>query len=240
MTAIIGAGANTAATDKMPGSTGVDGSSQSAASSSKLAQNFDTFLTMLTTQLKHQDPLSPMDSTQFTSQLVQFASVEQQINANKNLETLIGVQKTNQTAAAIGYLGQTVEIAGSDVPLQGGKGNFSYTLPSDAKDATVLIRNTDGTLVRKASVPTDKGRHDINWDGKDDNGNALNDGKYTFQVVANAKDGSTMDVPTTVFGRVTDLSSDTTGTLLSLGGVTTSLDKVLTIRDTASLASSTN
>jgi flagellar basal-body rod modification protein FlgD len=237
MTAITGAGAQTAVTDKL--ATGsATGTSKAATSRSSLAQNFDTFLTMLTTQLKHQDPLSPMDSTQFTNQLVMFAGVEQQINTNSNLESLIGVQKTNQTAAAIGYIGQTVEVEGSTMPLQGGKGTFSYTLDADAKSATVLIRNSEGTLVRKASIPTDKGRHDVNWDGKDDSGNALEDGQYTFEVAATAKDGSTMTAGTTVFGKVTEVAADATnGTQLSLGGLLTTLDKVLTIRDTASLAS---
>ncbi|MCC7047960.1 MAG: hypothetical protein IT562_14710, partial [Alphaproteobacteria bacterium] len=76
-------------------------------SMSKLAENFDQFLTLLTTQLKNQDPLSPMDSAQFTQQLVSFAGVEQQINTNKNLETLLSLQKSNQMVGALDLMGKT-------------------------------------------------------------------------------------------------------------------------------------
>ena len=79
-----------------------------AAAQKSLASNFDTFLTLLTTQLQHQDPLSPMDSTEFTQQLVQFSSVEQQISANKNLESLIALTKSRSSADAVSYLGKSL------------------------------------------------------------------------------------------------------------------------------------
>src|SRR6267142_4445505 len=73
-----------------------------------LSTNFNTFLTLLTTQLKNQDPLAPMDSNQFTQQLVQFSQVEQQINANKNLESLISLTKNQASVNAVSYLGKTL------------------------------------------------------------------------------------------------------------------------------------
>ena len=91
----------------------------SEVAGAKLAENFDTFLQLLTTQLQHQDPLSPMESNEFVAQLVQFSEVEQAIASNKSLEKLIDLQNTNQATAAIGYIGQTVEAAGSGAHVSG-------------------------------------------------------------------------------------------------------------------------
>jgi flagellar basal-body rod modification protein FlgD len=219
------AAATTSSTDK------------AAASSVKLSQTFDTFLTMLTTQLKHQDPLSPMDSTQFTNQLVQFSAVEQQINANSNLQQLIGLQKTNQVASAISYLGQTVEVSGSDLPLQNGKASFSYTLPEAAHDISIAIKDAAGHVVGSMpAVDPAAGRHEMSWNGKDSSGNQLADGKYSISLVANNSDGNPIDATTTVYGKVTDLApDDTNGTLLGIGQVVSTIGNVLTVRDTASL-----
>lgn len=235
----VGAAALTTKTDKM--ATGTDDGSKSAASKSKLAQNFDTFLVMLTTQLKHQDPLSPMDSTQFTNQLVQFANVEQQINANKNLETLISVQKTNQTSAAIGYLGQTIEAPTNGLPLQDGKAAFSYTLPEEAAAVSINIKNDAGKVVATMTGKTDKGRHEVTWDGKDSAGNQLADGKFTIEAVAVDREGTVLEAASTVYGKVTDIGTDNDGgTLVSMNGVVVKINDVLTIRDAASLAKAAN
>src|ERR1700686_3335504 len=78
--------------------------------SQQLAGNFDTFLKLLTTQLQNQDPLSPMDSNQFTQELVQFSQVEQQINTNTSLASLIALTKTQSSANAVSYLGKTITI----------------------------------------------------------------------------------------------------------------------------------
>lgn len=170
---------------------------KSAVSGKKLAENFDTFLIMLTTQLKHQDPLSPMDSTEFTNQLVQFANVEQQIAANANLETLIGVNAMSQKAWSISYIGSTIEAESASVPLQGSKesntneiqhvggtANFSYTLPQAAKSVKIEIKDANGNVVRSFSGSTAVGRHADNWDGNDASGQAAPNGKYTVNVTA--------------------------------------------------------
>src|SRR5450432_1070196 len=88
---------------------------QAAASAATpaLAGNFNDFLKLLTTQLQHQDPTSPLDPNQFTQELVQFASVEQQINTNKSLGTMISLQQTQQAASALTFLGATVAVSGA-------------------------------------------------------------------------------------------------------------------------------
>src|ERR1700720_4137539 len=91
-----------------------------------LAGNFNEFLSLLTTQLQHQDPLSPLDTNQFTQQLVQFASVEQQINMNTQLTTLISLQQTAQATSALSFIGATVVVSGNSAQLAGGQATWNY------------------------------------------------------------------------------------------------------------------
>jgi flagellar basal-body rod modification protein FlgD len=210
----------------------------SSAGKATLGSNFNTFLTMLTTQLKHQDPLSPMDSTQFTNQLVQFSSVEQQINANSNLEKLIKLQQTSQTSQGISYLGQTVEVAGTDLALQDGAASLSYTLPKEAREVKILIKDSSGSQVRTITGDTASGRHDISWDGKDSSGTQMDDGRYSIQITATAADGSPITATSTTFGRVTKITNDATnGSQLVMGAgtkgndITLTMDKVVSIND---------
>ncbi|EME71151.1 flagellar hook capping protein [Paramagnetospirillum caucaseum] len=210
----------------------------SSAGKATLGSNFNTFLTMLTTQLKHQDPLSPMDSTQFTNQLVQFSSVEQQINANSNLEKLIKLQQTSQTSQGISYLGQTVEVAGTDLPLQDGAASLSYTLPKEARDVKIQIKDSSGTLVNTATGETSSGRHEMSWNGKDSSGTQLGDGRYSISVVATAADGSAITATSTTFGRITKVTNDATnGSQLVMGAgtkgndITLTMDKVVSVND---------
>src|SRR5512144_145538 len=99
---------------------------QAAADKSKLDGDLNRFLTLLVTQLQHQDPLQPLDANQFTSQLVQFASVEQKIYQNANLEKLLAAQQSAGLASTVGYLGKRVEASGNTLPLQGGEALASY------------------------------------------------------------------------------------------------------------------
>ncbi|MGE4278249.1 MAG: flagellar hook assembly protein FlgD [Magnetospirillum sp.] len=206
-------------------------STGSAVSSTKLAENFDTFLTMLTVQLKNQDPLSPMDSTEFTNQLVQFSAVEQQIASNKNLENLISVTQTNTKAQAIAYIGHTIEVGGTMVPVQDGKAAFSYTLPEEARSIAVVIKDTSGAVVANLPGNTTAGRHEVEWDGRDTDGNVVEDGPYYLSVVATNGEGETMEVGSTVYGRVTDVAADSTETLIAMGKVVSKVEDVLTVRE---------
>ncbi|ARJ64766.1 flagellar hook capping protein [Magnetospirillum sp. ME-1] len=213
----------------------------SAAGKATLGSNFNTFLTMLTTQLKHQDPLSPMDSTQFTNQLVQFSSVEQQINANSNLEKLIKLQQTSQTSQGINYLGQTVEMSGTDLPLQDGAASLTYTLPKEARDVKIAIRDSSGAVVKTINGETKAGAHSLDWDGKNSSGTQLDDGRYSITVTATAADGSSITTTSTTFGRVTKVTNDaTSGTTLVMAAgtkgndISLSMDKVVSVKDNTS------
>jgi flagellar basal-body rod modification protein FlgD len=171
-------------------------SSPSAAASAqtKLSSDFDDFLTMLVTQLQNQDPLDPLDTNEFTSQLVEFASVEQQIQQNANLESLIKVEQQAQATSMVGYLGHSVEIAGNQMPLQDGSAAGTYVLGGEAKEVTVTIKNSSGTAVASFPGETATGRHDVSWNGEDLNGNPLPDGIYKLEVKAIDKDGKSVPV----------------------------------------------
>src|SRR6266567_2316815 len=118
-----------------PSSTAATSSATSAATSTPgvdknmIAGNFQTFLTLLTTQLKNQNPLDPLDTNQFTQQLVQFAQVEQQLKQNDQLATLISIEKAAQSTNALAFVGLTVAVDGQTSPLTGGQASWSFTVP---------------------------------------------------------------------------------------------------------------
>ena len=120
--------------------------SKAEQSANTLAGDLDSFLLLLTTQLQNQDPLSPLEPTEFTGQLVQFASVEQQIATNSTMEDLLAVQNASLAASVVGFIGTTVEATGSTLPLQEGEANFSYTLASNTKAQSLLFWIVPATL----------------------------------------------------------------------------------------------
>src|SRR5450432_3496608 len=129
-----------------PASTAATGSSpaQSAATAATpaLAGNFNDFLKLLTTQLQHQDPTSPLDPNQFTQELVQFSSVEQQIQTNTSLSTLISLQQNSQVTSALGFLGHNVVINGSVAQMTNGQATWNFT---GSKPSTATINVSDST-----------------------------------------------------------------------------------------------
>lgn len=202
-------------------------SSVTASSEASLADSFDTFLTLLTTQLKYQDPLEPMDSSEFTNQLVQFTEVEQSISTNKQLEQMIGLQGASQAVAALGYIGNQIEAVGGLAPLVDGASQLTYTLPVDADSPNVLIFNEAGQLVRTIEAVPTAGKHTVNWDGKDSDGAQLPDGIYGFSVPARDSDKNTLEVTTGFIGKVTGTQTEPDGVYLAVGELLVNLNKVV-------------
>lgn len=213
--------------------TGATGAQDSASSRKKLAENLDTFLVLLTTQLKYQDPLSPMESTEFTNQLVQFANVEQQISVNENLETMIGLQQSNKVASSVNYLGKYVQADDNRLPLQDGEARFTYTLEGgQAAYNSVVISDEKGNVVWSTLGETKPGSYDVEWDGKDKNGKQLADGSYTVTVTAIGYEGQAdVEAGVTVTGKVNGVTSLGDEVILDVGGAPINLDKVLAVRD---------
>jgi flagellar basal-body rod modification protein FlgD len=197
------------------------------------SKNFDSFLLLLTQQLKNQDPLSPMDATQFTTQLVQFSSVEQQIKQNKSLESLVAMQANLQTTNAVNFIGKTIEAGGRSVLLQDGSGSVSYALASAAKDVTIEIRNSSGEVVRKLAGATGAGAHTATWDGRSDGGQRLPDGTYSFTVAARDARGNSLPVTTGFTGVVDSIDVVDGAVILRSGAARIPLTDVNRVRGDA-------
>ncbi len=196
-----------------------------------LANDFDNFLTLLTTQLTQQDPLDPLDSNEFVAQLVSFTGVEQAINSNANLETLIGLMRSGQSVAAVGYLGTTIEAEGDTAPLRGGEASYAYSLPRDVAATGIVIVNDRGEAVYSGTGETAAGEHTFVWNGRNANGVPQPDGEYTIRVTA--RDGQDADVPatTTVSGRVTGVETQGGEFTLIVGGVAVPLNHVISVTE---------
>tara|TARA_R110000772_G_scaffold191168_1_gene302023 strand:- start:7855 stop:8589 length:735 start_codon:yes stop_codon:yes gene_type:complete len=213
---------------------GISGSvntdTRSGQSAQGLEEDLNRFLTLLTTQLQHQDPLDPMDATQFTSQLVQFASVEQQIYQNSNLEKLLAVQETNKLAGLVGFIDNVVEVEGQDIVLDGSSGRFTYGMPLGSVETQITISNLDGKQVFTAQGSTDPGIHAVEWDGTSNEGQLQPDGLYRVQVTAFDRQGNLLDVFHTTFGRVTGGGVVDGKTTLFIGPLRVDQDNILSVQ----------
>lgn len=164
----------------------VGSSAQTSTAPPNKSMGKDDFLKLLVAQMQAQDPLDPMESTDFSAQLAQFSALEQMQNVNKNLESLIEYQASNSNNMAINLIDKKVTVPGDDISIAGGNpDSLPYELGRDAAAVTVKIYDSLNNLV--ASIdrgPEAAGRHDFAWDGKDSSGKAIPDGSYTFEVSA--------------------------------------------------------
>jgi flagellar basal-body rod modification protein FlgD len=206
---------------------------QTALGKASLADNFNTFLSLLTTQLKNQDPTAPLDSNQFTQQLVQMTSVEQQLNANDLLQQLVN-NTSNGITTAVSLIGKNVKAVSDNANLTGGQAKWTYNIPADASDLKVEVLDANGKVVH-VEAPTDMkaGDHDFAWNGKDMTGTQLPDGPYTLRVTA--KDGTGAQLATTnyVEGVVTGVTQSNGSTSITVNGGPVDWAKVVTINQVA-------
>ncbi|HTW26869.1 MAG TPA: flagellar hook assembly protein FlgD [Acetobacteraceae bacterium] len=206
----------TGATSSTSTSSGTGSSSTSQSALQSLSGNFNDFLNLLMTQLQYQDPTSPMDTTQFTSQLVQFASVAQQINTNSSLTQLIQLTQGNEILQSSSMVGKQVTVTSDHIPLQNGKGEVQFTATGN-QPVAIAIYNDAGTEIREAEVTASQGTNTWTWDGTDNNGNQVADGSYRIAVMGANADGSTSALNFSVIGTATGVvrgssSSDSTST----------------------------
>jgi flagellar basal-body rod modification protein FlgD len=178
---------------------------------SQLSGNFSTFLTLLTTQLKNQDPTSPMDSNQFTQQLVMYSQVEQQIDTNDNLKTLITQGTSNASAMTAGYLGKKVSVTNGNASLTDGTANWTYNLGTVSATTALSVTDSSGKVVYTGTGATTAGNNTFTWNGRDNNGNQLVDGAYKLTVTASDAAGNTVTSSVASAGTVTQIDM-TSGT----------------------------
>jgi flagellar basal-body rod modification protein FlgD len=206
------------------------------AGSQEIAGNFNTFLQLLTTQLQNQDPLSPLDTNQFTEQLVEFASVEQQINENSNLQTLISLQQTSEATQAMQFLGANVTINSNTAALSNATGQsatWGINSPSPAT-GNVTITNSSGQVVYTGATTLSSGNQTYTWNGKGNNGVTWPDGNYTMAVSATSATGSVVTVSTQVQGTVSAVDVSQNPPQVTVGGQSYPTSSIQSINNSSS------
>ncbi|MGK2740494.1 flagellar hook assembly protein FlgD [Tepidicaulis sp. LMO-SS28] len=208
-----------------------NGSNQAGSASNALNSNFDTFLTLLTTQLRHQDPMNPMKSNEFTQQLVQYSNVEQSIQTNKHLENLMAVSSASTASHALSYIGKEVDVVSSAAQLEDGEANWIYGLAETAEEAKLQILNQDGAVVYEEELDGTTGAKDFTWDGKNNNGEQQPDGWYVLDITATNAEGEQVQYSSRVTGTVSGVDFSEKVPLIHLGDITVAASDVLAIRE---------
>ena len=193
-----------------------------------LSGNYQTFLNMLMTQLQNQDPSSPMDTGQFTTELVQFSSVEQQIQTNTNLSQLISIGQSNQVLQTSSILGHNVTATSSQLALQSGTAALTFTAPT-AEPVTIQVSNASGQVVNQYTVAASAGQNAWSWNGQTSGGSQLPDGAYGVAVTAAGSGGSTTAVPFTISGTVTGAQSSSGTMQIDLGSLQLPMSSVTAV-----------
>jgi flagellar basal-body rod modification protein FlgD len=206
-------------------------SAASATSSSaanplvSLSSNFNDFLNMLLTQLQNQDPTSPMSTDQFTSELVQFTSVEQQINTNNSLTKLIQLTQGDELLQASSIVGKTVLVNTNQLPLQNGQATLQFTAPA-AEPVAIAIYNSAGQQVNTVTLNATAGTNTWTWNGTDSNGNPVPDGAYTVSVYGGPQGTTPSALTFAVEGTVTGVSAQNGAVNIDMGSASTSMSNV--------------
>jgi flagellar basal-body rod modification protein FlgD len=212
-------------------STGASAATGAAAKTAGkgIAQNFDSFLLLLTTQLRNQSPLDPLDTNQFTQQLVQFASVEQQLKSNATLSALLTTVKASTTSNAASFIGMQVTADGATTRLANGSARWVLNPARNASQAAITIRDKNGGVVATRTSALTAGAQTFTWDGKTSTGTTAPDGDYTITVAALDSAGQGVLVKTEISGRVdaVDMTGDTPQ--LVIGSIRVPLGSVKTL-----------
>ena len=215
-------------TTPLPASPG-SSSSLSSTAGSTLAGNFQTFLTLLTTQLQNQNPLDPLDTNQFTQQLVQFAGVEQQLKTNDQLTALVSLQQTAQSTQALGFVGKTAVVDGSTAALTNSSATWNLGVPSDA-NVSVSITSSTGQTVFSGNYAVAAGQsHTFAWDGKGNDGTQWPDGQYKMVATAADTAGNPVAVTTQIQGVVNSVDLTQSPPLLTINGQTYTVSQIKSI-----------
>jgi flagellar basal-body rod modification protein FlgD len=198
---------------------------KTATDATTIANNFETFLTLLTTQLKNQNPLDPLDTNQFTQQLVQFTQVEQQMKLNTQMSSLIAIEQAAQSTAAMAYLGSTATVDGATTKLESGSAKWTFTADKPSS-ATINIKNSTGALVYSANYTVNAGQQNFQWDGRGNTGTKYPDGDYTMTISAKDASGNAVAISTQVSGVVDSVDLNATPPTLQIGGQSFTADKI--------------
>ncbi len=213
-------------------------SSLSSTTGATLAGNFQTFLTLLTTQLNNQNPLHPLDTNQFTQQLVQFAGVEQQLKTNDSLSQLVTLQQTTQATQALGFVGKTAVVDGTTATMKQSSATWHLNVPSSAT-VDISIANSTGQTVFTGKYTAGAGADiPFTWNGQGNDGTQWPDGKYTITATGKDASGNNVGVAAQVQGLVSSVDLTQSPPLLSIDGQSYTLSQVKSIVATSSSSGS--
>lgn len=218
--------ANTSASGSASSSSGTANSALSS-----LANNYTTFLSLLTTQLQHQDPSSPMNTDTFTSELAQFAGVEQQVETNTKLASLISLNESGQMSNNSTLVGHKATANTTTLPLQNSSASLSFSGTAGSTVA-IAVANAAGTIVKDVVATAANGTNNWTWDGTDNNGNQLSDGAYSVSVQTISASGTTSSVPFTVTGTITGIQKGASDMEVEMGNATIPMSNVTNISST--------
>jgi flagellar basal-body rod modification protein FlgD len=203
-------------------------STASSGGTGEIAGNFQQFLLLLTTQLKNQSPLDPLDTNQFTQQLVQFASVEQQLKTNSTLTSLVAASKASTASTAASLVGTSVTLDGSKTTFEGGAA--SWTLTADkAASATLTISDSTGAVIATQTKALAAGSQSVAWDGRTLNGDTVSTGTFKVSVTAKDASGATVKVGTDVTGVVSSVELSGDDPVVVVGGRRVSLSSLKSV-----------
>ena len=207
------------------------GSSSSVTGAQTVDENFDTFLSLLTTQLQNQDPTKPLDTNEMTQQLIQYSEVEQLLQSNKKLEALLSLSAANASLSVIGYVGKEINTAGDTTTLANGSASWGLNIPAGSEDVSYVIKDTNGDEVFSSNGALATGDGSFSWDGTTSTGSTAAPGNYSLTVTA--RDAAENAIPVKVSVRGVVDGVDTSGDIpvLLVNGARFSVDDVTEIRN---------
>jgi len=218
------------------------GATSTSPSKTRSEEDFDSlvgtredFLTILLAQLKFQDPLDPMEGTEFIDSITRLSSVEQSINQNAHLEEIESLLKAERDnfGSPVSYLDKEIEFSTPAINLQNGRAEFSYSIDEKPDDVFVVIRDVDGNVLRRANGEKVTGKNTIIWDGKDNAGNPVPDGEYFASVdyaIGEGDDAVIKSVETSTKGLVTGANFEGDEVILLVGNIKTTVGDIIAIR----------
>ena len=202
-----------------------------ALASQQIAGNFQSFLTLLTTQLQNQNPLDPLDTNQFTQQLVEFAGVQQQLNTNDSLATLVSLQQTAQSTQALGFVGKTAVVNGTTAALTNNSAVWELSVPANS-NVNVTIASSTGQTVFSGNYSVAAGNNQpFVWNGLASDGSQQPAGNYTMTATAVDSSNNTVAVTTAIQGVVSSVDLTQSPPLLTINGQTYTVSQIKSIVD---------
>ncbi len=218
----------------------INSAQNTSASTAQLAEDFSDFLNLLTIQLQNQDPLSPMDSTEFTNQLVAFTGVEQQINTNQKLDDLVSLNLGSSFSSALNYVGKSISYISSEAHFDGETPiEVNYAIDGTSVDTTINVFDSEGGLVYSKQVSDDETVESFVWDGTTNGGDIAPEGTYEIRVDALDNEGEYIDTTTVVSGHVSGIETQNGVTFLLVGERAVSIGNVINVREASSTQNET-